>query len=161
MTRSAPLNWVLASTNFDTTGRANQSIGFWVVVWMEDGNGNLVQELASHGLTGNPSGATSSFAAITQFEEMVNNPLKQQPTDPDQISFSNNIGFYRSAFHILPETSTSTLRTASAVSLPTVKVERVDVSGTRLNPGGSVEGSVMLRNGDAGAVGRDGLLLRR
>ena len=143
---SAPLNWLLASTNFDTTGRANQSVGFWVVVWMEDGNGNLVQELASHGLTGNPSGAISSFAAITKFEEMVNNPLKQQPTDPDQISFSNNIGFYRSAFHILPETtSPSPLR--SATSLPTVKVERVDVSGTRLNPGDSVEGSVMLRNG--------------
>jgi hypothetical protein len=47
-------NWVLASTTFDTTGRGGQSLIFWVVVWAQDANGNLVAELPGHGLTAVP-----------------------------------------------------------------------------------------------------------
>ncbi len=72
---------------------------------MEDANGNLVQELPGHGLTGVPaSSATPTFRDITALEEMVNNTLKVNADDPLKLSFSNNIGFYGSAFDILPET---------------------------------------------------------
>lgn len=139
---SAPINWVLASTNFDTTGHGNQALAFWVAVWMEDGNGNLMQELPAHGLTGKPSDKEPLFGEIAALEEMVDNQLRQPDTDdPAQVSFSNNIGFYRSAFHILPKSTTTATETA------TVKVEKVEVSGTALNPGRSVEASATLRNG--------------
>lgn len=148
---NAPLNWVLASTNFDTSGRANQALAFWVVVWMEDGSGNKVMELANHGLTGKPAaGSTAFFEDITKLEEMVSNPLDD---DPAMVSFSNNIGFYRSAFHILPKNSASATSAKAASAVPSVKVEKVEVSGTRVKPGKSVEGSVTLRNGDQDLLG--------
>jgi hypothetical protein len=70
-------NWTLAGTTFDTTGRANQYLIFWVLVWMLAGDGNLLPELEDHGLTQNP--APLSFAQITDV-----------PTEP----YSNNVGFY-------------------------------------------------------------------
>ncbi|MGH9838282.1 MAG: FG-GAP repeat domain-containing protein [Blastocatellia bacterium] len=143
----APVNWVLASTVFDTTGRENQALGFWVVVWMEDASGKLVQELPGHGLSGIPSStATPTFNALTALEELVDNPLKVSADDPAQVSFSNNIGFYRSAFHILAKTPSPSVA-APRLAAGSVKVEKVEVSGTALKPGRSVEGSVTLRNG--------------
>jgi hypothetical protein len=80
-------NWVLAHTVFDTTGHGGQHLGFWVIVWMQDsdvnGNPQLVTELPAHSLTQLP-GTLSSLA------------------DADKISetYSNNVGFYKVAFHI-------------------------------------------------------------
>jgi hypothetical protein len=71
-------NWALAATTFDTSGRADQYLIFWVLVWMQDGQGNILPELPGHGLTGAITPATT-FAQITQV-----------PIEP----FSNNVGFY-------------------------------------------------------------------
>jgi len=73
---SAP-NWSLASADFDTTGHDASNLIFWVVVWMEDANGNLVPEMPGHGLTGNP--AKMTFSKITDV------PIEY---------FTNNIGMY-------------------------------------------------------------------
>ncbi len=43
-------NWVTASTTLDTSTYADQYLVFWVVVWMQDANGDLVDEMPGHGL---------------------------------------------------------------------------------------------------------------
>ena len=49
-------NWLLASLpkSFDTTPYADKALTFWVIVWMQDTNGHLVQELDNHGLMTGP-----------------------------------------------------------------------------------------------------------
>ena len=70
-------NWALASHTFDTKGHGGKHLVFWVLVWAEDGQGNLMPELEGHGLTANPR--SSSFTQITQV-----------PTE----DYSNNVGLY-------------------------------------------------------------------
>ena len=70
-------NWALASHPFDTSAYAGKHLVFWVLVWAEDGQGNLMPELEGHGLTANPR--SSSFTQITQV-----------PTE----DYSNNVGLY-------------------------------------------------------------------
>jgi hypothetical protein len=70
-------NWSLASLPFDTSAYADKHLVFWVLVWAEDGQGNLMPELEGHGLTANPR--SSSFTQITQV-----------PTE----DYSNNVGLY-------------------------------------------------------------------
>jgi hypothetical protein len=77
----APVNWVLASTTFDTTPYANQYLTFWVVVWMQSPDGQLVAEIAGHGLKAIP-GTLSSIA------------------DVETEKYSNNVGFYNSEFYV-------------------------------------------------------------
>lgn len=81
-------NWALTSpVNFDTTPYSNTYLVYWVVTWMEDGNGNLIPEMPGHGLTANPEGM--SFQQIGQV------PVE---------SYSNNEGMYgvNSPFFIFP-----------------------------------------------------------
>jgi hypothetical protein len=79
----SPPNWVNVSTPFNTTGLTPEDSPtqwiFWVVVWMEDQNGNLVAELPGHGLTASP--ASLSFTDASQV-----------PVEP----YSNNVGLYGS-----------------------------------------------------------------
>ncbi len=82
-------NWVLASVPFDTSGRAGQNLVFWVITWMEDANGNRVQEMPGHGLTQIPN-------------ENLTNLL--DPTQLAMENYSNNVGLYgvHTQFSILP-----------------------------------------------------------
>lgn len=80
-TEGAPLNSVLARTNFDTKPYADQYLAFWVVTWMQDANGNLVKEPEGHGLAGIP-GALTSLA------------------DVKAEQYSNNVGFYKWLFYV-------------------------------------------------------------
>jgi hypothetical protein len=88
-----PINWVWASTDFDTTGYDNQYLIFWVVVWVEQ-NGALAKEMPVHGLTSVPGTLTSI-------------------TDVPIESYSNNVGFYKQPIYILPA-STASLDAAPA-----------------------------------------------
>ncbi len=87
-------NWVMASVQWDTSTLSPQPIKdtnykFWVVVWMEDSNGNLLNEIDGHGLTAIPDTAVASFAEI---------PVE---------TYSNNVGFYDQLFAlVLPADST-------------------------------------------------------
>jgi hypothetical protein len=91
-TDTANLNWQLVAIPkpFDTTDFADQYLVFWVIVWMEDGNGNLVGEIPGHGLTAVP-GPLTQFADVAPFEE----------------TYDNNVGFYKSAFYVFPKPSGS------------------------------------------------------
>lgn len=79
-------NWVLTSVDLDTTPYSDQSLIFWIVVWMEDAQGALVAEVPDHGLTQIPP------------------PGLDQITDVSIQSHSNNVGLYGAhmPFQVLP-----------------------------------------------------------
>jgi hypothetical protein len=81
-------NWALAGVPFETTPHADKNLVFWVLVWAEDAQRNLMPELEGHGLTANPG--SSSFTQISQV-----------PTE----DFGNNVGLYGSytPFFIAPK----------------------------------------------------------
>jgi hypothetical protein len=91
----APLNWVIVHTPtpFDTTPYSGKSLVFWVVVWMQDANGNLVPEIQGHGLTSVP-GQLTSLADVPV--EMATD------TQRNPVSYSNNVGLYHVSFSVLP-----------------------------------------------------------
>ncbi len=127
----APLNWVLASTTFDTTPYGNQYLTFWVVVWIEDGNGKLVPEIASHGLKSIP-GPLKSLADV-QTEE-----------------YSNNLGFYNSEFYVFPRESSGagTPPNSEASSVggepAAIDIGKIQLSTARALPGQTIDVSAEL-----------------
>jgi hypothetical protein len=70
-------NWKMTSTTFNTANFSGKYLVFWVVVWGEDSQKNLLQELQGHGLTRNPSGMS--------FKQITDVPFE---------SYSNNVGLY-------------------------------------------------------------------
>jgi hypothetical protein len=150
----APLNWVFASTTFDTTPYANQYLIFWIVVWMQDRvSGQLIPDLEGHGLTSIP-GTITSIADI------------------QEEAFSNNIGIYNSKIYVKGPTGSATLATnnvptditfatdtglvpAAASPLPArtaVGVGKVSVSGpASVAPGPAVKVSAILQAGPVDA----------
>lgn len=144
-TPNAPFNWVLAtSDNFDTTNYSDQYLTFFVVVWMQDANENLVQELPGHGMKAIP-GSIKSFADAAGFEEVVQ-------VQGNTVSYSNNVGFYDSAFYILPNTSSASAR-PSAERAPELKIDQVKVSSQSIKEGQSIELSAMLQTGAESITG--------
>jgi FG-GAP-like repeat len=90
--QGSPLNWKVVHTTLDTTPYTGQSLAFWVVVWMADGSGNLVQEIPGHGLSSVPGALT----ALTEVPIEYATNTQNQPA-----SYSNNVGFYPAIFSIL------------------------------------------------------------
>ena len=138
----APLNWVLASTTFDTTNyeetkHGNVDVLFWVVVWMEDANGSLVPEMPGHGLTAIP-GTLKSMADVAE------------ECQSDGNCYSNNLGIYRQPFHIFPS---ATLRGVSG-PLPATSVDigKVDLSSREITPKETVVVSASLLASGADAA---------
>jgi len=116
-------NWALLGTTFDTsaheeTKNGNVYLTFWVVVWMEDDNGELVAEMPFHGLRGtNPPGTLTSFADAVALEELRRG-----------VSYSNNVGFYKSAFYLFPPPTTGAPPPVRARRAPpAVQLEKVEV----------------------------------
>jgi hypothetical protein len=68
----APLNWVIAHipNPFDTTPYFGKSLVFWVVVWMQDANDNLVQEIEGHGLTCAPGTRTCAVDTLKSLADV-------------------------------------------------------------------------------------------
>ncbi|MDX1416438.1 MAG: hypothetical protein R3293_19720 [Candidatus Promineifilaceae bacterium] len=85
-------NWTLVSTTFDTTGLDDTFHIFWVLVWVEDGAGNMIAELPGHGLSAKPGNLYTIGDA----------PLEQVTFNGEQKTFSNNVGYFHSKFHIAP-----------------------------------------------------------
>ena len=90
-------NWLLATTKFDPsqfsyTKGGGVTIAFWVLVWIEDANHNLVQEINGHGLTSKPPPAPNqvpSFQAAAALEECQADGC-----------YSNNLGIYHLPYYI-------------------------------------------------------------
>ena len=94
----APLNSVLAKTIFDTSNYTDQYVAFWVVTWIEDANGAMVEEPTGHGLLGIP-GALTSLA------------------DVKAETYSNNVGFYRWLFYVLSRPRPATVNNSQPAPL--------------------------------------------
>jgi hypothetical protein len=157
-------NWRLVSTTFDTskfaeTRNGNAYLVFWVVVWMQDGTGNLVSEMPAHGLTAipppgttDPDGETtiqfSGFQpkpGVTQFEEC------QSADQAGRINcYSNNLGFYKQVFYIAPPLA---LGAAPGPTNGTVDIGKIEVSASQVTTGGNVVLSAILGSKDASAAG--------
>jgi hypothetical protein len=120
-----PLNWVWASTVFDTTGYDDKYLIFWVVVWVEQ-NGTLAKEMPGHGLTSVPG----TLTAITDV------PIE---------TYSNNVGFYKQPIYILPA-SMATID-AGAVGTPDFWVESVSAPDGNIVENEKVAIKVVLRAG--------------
>src|SRR5207237_2797300 len=102
-------NWTLVSTTFDTskfqeTKDGNAHLVFWVVVWMQDGNGNIIGEMPGHGLTAiPPAGAANSEGETTvHFSGPQTNPgvAQFEECQPDGNCYGNNLGLYKQIFYI-------------------------------------------------------------
>ncbi len=133
---AAPPNWILVPTifdisQFDQTKNGNVSIRFWAVVWMQDGNGNLVGEMPAHGLTGIP-GTLTSFADAAKLEECQS----------DGSCYSNNVGFFNQTFYI----SGTTLGAPAPLpnSSPSIDIGKLEVSAHQVTPRNSVVLSATL-----------------
>lgn len=120
--QGASLNWKLVHSPvpFDTTSYSGKWFAFWVVVWMEDGNGQLVKEMQGHGLTSIPGTLTNPFDAAM---EMATN------VDGKPASYSNNVGFYHYAFPVLPAVTglgaaPSTVENPADLTMKTVTAAR-------------------------------------
>ncbi|HSU43257.1 MAG TPA: hypothetical protein VLN42_03485 [Casimicrobiaceae bacterium] len=135
-TDTAAPNWqrVAIPKPFDTTNFGDQYLVFWVVVWMEDGNGKLVAELPGHGLTAVP-GALTQFADVAPFEE----------------PYDNNVGFYKSAFYVFPKPGGSLAAKAKPGSPkpePAFRMTSPTVSVHKLGRGERIVVDLSLVTGD-------------
>jgi hypothetical protein len=113
---SSSPNWTTASVDFapasySAVKNGNAYMVFWVVVWMQDANGNLVTEMPGHGLTSVPAAG-----------------LKQISDVPFE-AYSNNVGMYgaHQHFYICPtsgciQQSTGLSSTQSGVSIKSLTV---------------------------------------
>jgi hypothetical protein len=140
----APLNWVIAHTPtpFDTTPYSGKSLVFWVVVWMQDANGNLVPEIEAHGLKSVP-GTLASLADVPV--EMVTD------TQGNSASYSNNVGLYHSVFTVLPPPNE--LAALPPSNPAEITLARVFASKEHIRPGEVDLITALLKAGPDGATG--------
>jgi len=131
----APLNYLLAETDFDTTPYADQYLVFWVVSWSQGADGKLTSELPGHGLTAIPD-ALKNLVDASKFEE----------------SFSNNVGFYRLPFYVFNPSKGTPLLSASN-GPDDVRLDLVKVSGDSIEIGQSVAVSALLHGGARSSSG--------
>jgi hypothetical protein len=136
---TADLNWRLVQcpTPWDTTPYAGRSFAFWVVVWMEDSNGNLVPEIQGHGLKSIPGKLTKPSDVHVEMATATDGQTA--------VSYSNNVGFYHYAFSVL---SPSTGLGAPESNNPTdVVLKNVSFAKQRVKPGELNEITAVLRAG--------------
>lgn len=141
-TTNSPVNWVLASTAFDTskfdqTKSGNAYLMFGVVVWMQAADGTLVPEMPGHGLTSIPG--TLNFLADVAEE-----------CQSDGNCYSNNLGLYHQIFYIAPPGLGATPGPPPEAS---VDIDKVELSARRITPRETVVVSATLSASGAAASG--------
>jgi hypothetical protein len=107
---SAQPNWTLVTTTFDTskfkeTQGGNVHLVFWVMVWMQDGSGNMIAEMPGHGITAIPPAGTVDEDGETMFHFTGLTNQYQGASDfeerqPDGSCYSNNLGLFKQAFYL-------------------------------------------------------------
>jgi hypothetical protein len=140
---------VLAQTTFDTTPYASRYLVFWVIVWMQDPQGRLVDEMPRHGLNSGkvpcPSSTQSpSCSAVNSLKD-----AHEISCGNDDKCFSNNVGFYKFPFYVHPAGSTALLESAPLPPGP-VRLGPVQLSSDRVVRGQSVKVTTsVIAPGDA------------
>ncbi len=111
-----PPNWVLASTAFNTTGlggQTGQHFVFWVVVWMQDADGNLVPELPEHGLKAIPGSLSQIFEVQSEL-------------------YSNNVGMYGNYTPLFIGPQSASLSCPPPNTNGSLSIDSVSLSSTTL-----------------------------
>lgn len=127
-------NWTTVTTTLDTSGLADTYNIFWVLVWVEDGSGNMVAELDGHGLSAKPG----NLAAIGDV------PLEEVTLDGQTKSFSNNVGYLHSKFYIAPQ---------SPQSWPPPGDPVLEILNAQVTPAESAPGGRVIVSADISAAG--------
>jgi len=111
-------NWIEVTTAFDTTDLGDTDQVFWVLVWAEDSDGNLVDELTAHGLSASPDSLDEidfvtdvvpilETASWSEYRKDSSGSCEE--VDITDTPFSNNVGVFKQSFHIAAaDTSSST-----------------------------------------------------
>jgi hypothetical protein len=153
------LNWTIVGTPFDIASvpglqDGDVSVVFWVVVWMQDGNGNLVNDLPNHGLTAVPPSFTSWTEAVN-FE------------CPNTGScYSNNVGLFKQPLYIASAVqsgsaaakfhiaNSSGLGVSRGPGSPSVDIGKLELSASRvtLTDNVSVSAIVSAEGANAGTM---------
>jgi hypothetical protein len=147
-TSSDQPNWTLVGTQFNTGDATNfpnihdgnVSLVFWVMVWMQDGQGNLINDLPNHGLTKVPP-AFASWVDAANFE------------CPSATScYSNNLGIYPGTFYIASSglgSPPSPLPVSASVD-----IGKLDVSASRVGLADkvTVSATVSAEGADGGTM---------
>ena len=140
---ASDLNWrlVYAPAAFDTTSYSGQFFVFWVVVWMQDSNGNLVSEIPGHGLTSIPGTLTKPSDVPLELATAVDGT--------STVSYSNNVGVYHYAFPVLP--AKTGLGAPPPGNPEDISLKNVSAAKRHLQPGNLDEITAVLRAGADGA----------
>jgi len=127
-------NWKAVSTSFNTIEEGMQGDTwwiFWVLVWPEDQGGDLVTELPGHGL---PKSLIGGFKPGEVFDSIQDVPLEMVTIEESgqnvQTSFTNNLGFWKQAFYVAPETINEELFTSAEIGeivIENVSIERDNI----------------------------------
>ena len=103
---------------------------FWVLVWAENSNGDIVEELPGYGFT------NSSFRPGDVYNSILDVPIEivsvEEAGENVQTSFTNNIGFWPQEFYVAPltindELFTSTENGEIAIENITVEMDNIFV----------------------------------
>jgi hypothetical protein len=129
-------NWTKITATFDTSGLGNTFHIFWVLVWVEDSEGNMISELPGHGLSDKPG----SLATIGDV------PLEQVTFDDAQKTFSNNVGYLHSKFYVAP----AGLQ-APQLADPVLSIENAQAAPSSVLPGERVIISADIETVEASA----------
>ncbi len=105
-------NWAVAVAPFTLTDdMADKYYLFWVVVWAEDSNNQLIQDLPEHGLTEIPQTLTA---------------IGDVPLEP----YSNNAGYLHMPFYVQPTPTTVQADAATSTSAGALGIENFLVTRT-------------------------------
>jgi hypothetical protein len=156
---NAQPNWTLVSTTFDTskfqeTKDGNAHLVFWVVVWMQDGNGKIIGEMPGHGLTAIPPAGTVNSNGETTIQFFGVQNQSQGATDfeecqPDGNCYGNNLGLYKQIFYIAPNSLGAEPPSTNA----SLDIGKVDVSAKQVTPRDTVVLSATLSANGGAASG--------
>lgn len=116
---------MVSTTNLNTAAYPDTYLVFWVVVYMDDGQGHLVPEMPAHGLTSVPP-TLNSITAI--------GPYLQH--------YSNNVGLYKQMFYINPPNPGNVLNP----KIPSLKMDKVQLSQSQVLLGTKVTISGLFRS---------------
>lgn len=98
-------NWNIVTVSFpNTADYSDEELVFFVVTYAIDSDQNLISELPYYGLTEIPTQALNS---ISDVPIDTAGTLYNIDSNYDNISFSNNVGYYHSLFYITPETDST------------------------------------------------------
>ncbi len=124
-------NWKTISTSFNTVEEGMNGDTwwiFWVVVWPEDSNGSVVNELPGHGFT------DSSFNPGDVYRSILDVPLEivtvVEAGQNVQTSFTNNIGYWKQAFYVAPDTVINEILTTAdtgEIVIENITIEENDI----------------------------------